>query len=347
MSRNWLSMGLAAAAFAGALAIAPAASAASDPWITTKVKLSLLTSEGVDGLDVNVDTNDGRVTLHGTASTPAERSKAEQLAKQTEGVREVRNLIQVVPEAKKDAMAASDEKIEKDVEAALASDQALSGSRITVQSVNKGAVLLAGEAKSLSAHLRAIEDAHSVDGVTRVASEIESPDKLADEEIWRDTDVAAAPSTTRSAANDLWTTSAAKVRLVAADVPALDINVDTRGGVVTLFGTVGSDAQKRTAEAEVRKVSGVTQVRNKLEVVPAKRQEAVEQKDEDIREAVSKRLSGDDDLSDSHIDIQVENGVVRLTGKVESQSDRLAALTLARGSSGVRSVIGDLRVERN
>ena len=81
------------------LALAPLAAAAEapDPWLTTKVKLSLLSSEGVDGLDVNVDTVDGRVTLHGTAATASERAQAEQLARQVQGVREVRNLIQVVP----------------------------------------------------------------------------------------------------------------------------------------------------------------------------------------------------------------------------------------------------------
>jgi osmotically-inducible protein OsmY len=88
-------------------------------------------------------------------------------------------------------------------------------------------------------------------------------------------------------------------------------------------------------------------VRNELQVVAATQEEAVERRDEDIREAVSKRLAGRDDLTDSDIQIQVENGVVRLTGEVDSQSDRLAALTTARTSQGVRRVIGDLRVERD
>jgi osmotically-inducible protein OsmY len=46
-----------------------AADAASDAWITTKVKMSLLTTAEVPALRINVDTYDGRVTLQGTADT--------------------------------------------------------------------------------------------------------------------------------------------------------------------------------------------------------------------------------------------------------------------------------------
>jgi osmotically-inducible protein OsmY len=45
-------------------------------------------------------------------------------------------------------------------------------SSISVESVNKGVVLLAGKAKSLDAHLRAVEIARKVPGVHRVSSEV-------------------------------------------------------------------------------------------------------------------------------------------------------------------------------
>ena len=327
---------------------APAfAAEAPDPWITTKVKLSLLTSDGVDGLAVNVDTSEGRVTLHGTASTAAEKVRAEQLARQVEGVREVRSLIQVVPDTAAKKVEASDDQIRARVAEALKAEPSLANSSIDVASVNKGVVLLEGTADSLSSHLRAIEIAHDVDGVRRVASEVKSPDELADAEIWRDKgdrDVAAAPGT-RSMARDMWITTESKVRLMAADVPTFDVNVDTQGGVVTLFGSVGSQTEKSTAEAEVKKVDGVRMVRNELQIVPKAQQAAKERKDEQVREAVEQRLEDRDELGDADIKVEVANGVVRLTGKVASQTDRLAALTTARSSEGVRSVVGDLRVE--
>ena len=52
------------------------AGAPTDAWITTKAKLALLTTEGVSVTDVNVDTVQGQVTLHGKVTTQAEKDKA-------------------------------------------------------------------------------------------------------------------------------------------------------------------------------------------------------------------------------------------------------------------------------
>jgi osmotically-inducible protein OsmY len=64
-----------------------------DVTVLTKIKADLLQSKNVDGLDVNVDVKDGRVTLSGTASTDAERTKAESIAKNASGVKSVENKI--------------------------------------------------------------------------------------------------------------------------------------------------------------------------------------------------------------------------------------------------------------
>jgi hyperosmotically inducible protein len=61
--------------------------------VLTKIKTDLLATKNVDGLDVNVDVKDGRVTLSGTASSEAERTKAESIAKGTKGVMSVENKI--------------------------------------------------------------------------------------------------------------------------------------------------------------------------------------------------------------------------------------------------------------
>jgi osmotically-inducible protein OsmY len=209
--------------------------------------------------------------------------------------------------------------------------------------VNDGVVLLGGKVDSLTAHLRALEVARGVEGVERVESEVESPDRLADAEIWRESEAPEAERGARSTASDLWITSAAKVRLLAADVSALDVNVDTRGGVVTLFGTVGSEAERQRAADEVKKVDGVSMVRNELQVVPPAVSAATERRDEQIAQDVEKRVA--ERVRSSDIDVEVADGVVRLSGTVPSQSDRIAALTAAKSGEGVRSVVGDLRVE--
>jgi hyperosmotically inducible periplasmic protein len=64
-----------------------------DVSVLTKVKAELLNNKQVDGLDVNVDVKEGRVTLSGTASNEAERAKAVQIATTTKGVKSVDNQI--------------------------------------------------------------------------------------------------------------------------------------------------------------------------------------------------------------------------------------------------------------
>ena len=99
------SRGVATAIFGIALAFtfAGAANAVQPPdaWVTTQVKMSLLTSEGVSARNVHVDTVEGRVTLHGSVPTEAEKARAQEVARKIEGAREVRNLLQVVPRAGK------------------------------------------------------------------------------------------------------------------------------------------------------------------------------------------------------------------------------------------------------
>jgi hyperosmotically inducible periplasmic protein len=143
----------------------------NDAWLTTKSKIALLTADGVSVLDVNVDTVNGSVTLHGKVKTESEKSKAAAAVRGVDGVKSVNNLLQVVPDAFKESVKASDAAIKDRVQAALKADSSISG--ISVASVNNGVVLLSGKADSLTEKLRAIELAWTAAGVARVASEIE------------------------------------------------------------------------------------------------------------------------------------------------------------------------------
>jgi len=341
--RRFRSIGLVAVLVIASAGFAIPADAATfpDAWITTKVKMALLLAEDVPATAVRVDTTDGNVTLHGTVSSAGEKSRAERAAKDVPGVRAVRDLVQVVAKPLHESAAVADDALAAEVQARLGADPALRESQIEVKSVNQGVVMLGGKAETLTAHLHALEVAREVPGVRRVASEIESPDALADDEIWRDD--GSDPMT--SAATDLWITTASKVRLMAnSATPAFDINVDTKQGVVTLFGTVPTEAVRSEAELEVRKIDSVKGVENALQVLPHVSAAAVEQQDDRLKDAIEKRLEAREELSDASIDVEVANGVARLTGSVQGQSDRLMALTLARTTDGVRSVTGDLTV---
>jgi hyperosmotically inducible periplasmic protein len=165
MFRRISILGAAMLALAG---LGIAAADAPDAWVSTKAKIVLLTSAKVSG--ANVDTENGTVTLHGKVETEAAKEKAGSDVGKLDGVKNVRNLLQVVPESAEKRVEQADDAIEDKVEAALKSDPSLEG--VKVASVNKGVVLLSGKA-DVHGELRAIETAWDVKGVKEVHSEIQ------------------------------------------------------------------------------------------------------------------------------------------------------------------------------
>ena len=164
--------------FVAALVVAGALVARADTkdaWLTTKAKIALLTTEGVSVTAVNVDTVDGTITIHGKVTSEAEKAKAEETVRHLEGVKEVKNLLQVVPASEMKIVEAKDSDVKDRVEASLKAAKTMDD--ISVASVNKGVVLLSGKATSLGHKLQAIERVYTVNGVRRVSSEIETVEK--------------------------------------------------------------------------------------------------------------------------------------------------------------------------
>ena len=62
------------------------ANAASDAATTAKVKARLMAEPGIDSLQIDVDTSNGRVTLTGEVDTPQHKARAKELAGSIEGV---------------------------------------------------------------------------------------------------------------------------------------------------------------------------------------------------------------------------------------------------------------------
>ena len=77
-----------------------------DAWLTAKVQSKYFLDDEVKGLDIDVDTNEGVVTLSGTVRSEAERRQALALARNTEGVREVVDKLQLTPGEPADTTAA-------------------------------------------------------------------------------------------------------------------------------------------------------------------------------------------------------------------------------------------------
>jgi hyperosmotically inducible protein len=61
----------------------------TDAWITTKVKWFFVGEDALKGSDINVDTKDNVVTLKGTVKSAAGKARAVELAKHTDGVKQV------------------------------------------------------------------------------------------------------------------------------------------------------------------------------------------------------------------------------------------------------------------
>ena len=62
----------------------------TDTWITTKVKSSLLADSDVSGLDIEVETVNGVVTLTGQVDQQMQIEEATRIAREIEGVTDVR-----------------------------------------------------------------------------------------------------------------------------------------------------------------------------------------------------------------------------------------------------------------
>lgn len=145
----------------------------------------------------------------------------------------------------------------------------------------------------------------------------------------------------KTGVTDSWVTSKVKIALFAdSRVEGHEVHVVTKSGVVTLRGKVDS-AEAKTAAGEITKGSEhVKGVQNELQVVAPSTRSEVTASDKDITKNVQTRFSRDSRLK--AINIDVNNGVVSLSGEVKSIDASAKASEVARSVAGVRSVKNDL-----
>jgi hypothetical protein len=67
--------------------------AATDAALTAKIKSKMALDDSVQALAIDVDTENGVVTLRGAVPSPAVRERAVRLARETDGVVDVRDLL--------------------------------------------------------------------------------------------------------------------------------------------------------------------------------------------------------------------------------------------------------------
>jgi hyperosmotically inducible periplasmic protein len=69
--------------------------AVADGSLTAKIKAKMTLDDTVKALDIDVDTRGAVVTVSGYVDTPAQKGRVVQLARETEGVRDVVDRVQV------------------------------------------------------------------------------------------------------------------------------------------------------------------------------------------------------------------------------------------------------------
>lgn len=66
-----------------------------DATLTARVKTKLVSEKATNLTRIDVDTNNGIVYLNGTVQNPQQKAKAEDLARDTQGVKKVINNLQI------------------------------------------------------------------------------------------------------------------------------------------------------------------------------------------------------------------------------------------------------------
>ncbi len=143
--------------------------AVTDSWVTSKTKIALFSDDRVKGSQVKVETIDGVVHLRGKVDSAEAKAAATSVAQGIEGVKSVKNDLQVVSPGARKAVDAKDADIAKAVETRLSRESDLK--KIDVRA-DAGVVTLTGEVPTISASAKASEVARGVDGVRSVKNQL-------------------------------------------------------------------------------------------------------------------------------------------------------------------------------
>ena len=208
----------------------------------------------------------------------------------------------------------SDREIQEDVLQELRWDSRIRQEEVGVE-VDDGIVTLTGTVDSWAKKLAAKEASHRVMGVRDVADDVRV--KFAGSLQRTDTEIAKA------------------VRFALewdAFVPDQDVRSTVSDGDVTLEGQVHTLRQKEDAARAIRRVSGVKGMNNLLTVVPIKADPG------QLRKSIEQALERRAEREAEKINVEVQDGVVTLQGRIRTWPERKAVLGAVSHAPGVREV---------
>lgn len=141
----------------------------------------------------------------------------------------------------------------------------------------------------------------------------------------------------------------AKVKAALVDhesIKSTDISVKTDQKVVTLSGFVESQAQVEEAVNVAKGVEGVTSVSDKLHVRDSKSDSVKGYAgDTATTSEIKAKLLADDIVPSRKVKVETTDGVVQLSGTVDSQAQIERAESIAKAVDGVKSVKNDLKAQ--
>jgi len=143
--------------------------AVTDSWLTSKAKIALFSDDRVKGSQVKVETKDGVVHLRGKVDSAEAKAAATSVAQGIDGVKSVKNDLQVVSPGARKAVDAKDADIAKAVETRLGRESDLK--KVDVRA-DAGVVTLTGEVPTITASAKASEVARGVGGVRSVKNQL-------------------------------------------------------------------------------------------------------------------------------------------------------------------------------
>jgi osmotically-inducible protein OsmY len=143
----------------------------------------------------------------------------------------------------------SDEALRGRIIEALADAPHVHAAEIAVESHDDGGVVLRGSVVNLLQRAEAVRTARGVPGVRAVDDQLRTRRAGPEHGAAAKTEAAVLDALIRDDA-----------------VPAYGVDVDVDGGTITLHGAVDSASQRDAAERIARRVRGVSELRNRLEV---------------------------------------------------------------------------------
>ena len=132
-----------------------------------------------------------------------------------------------------------------------------------------------------------------------------------------------------------------------AGLQNVSVSQDRDKGVVTLGGHVPSDSDRAQAESIAKSIAGGQVVSNQIGVIPPAAESEAKTVNSDLDKGIEKNLDAAliQHRLNKSIKYDVKNGVVTLTGEVNSQARRAHVEKIASGVPNVQQVVNELQIK--